>query len=67
MTISKDAIARLKKGAEDCAHYAGYEAERKHCPCGIDYTIIKVNCDRARREVRANNCNEACPHYIKEK
>ena len=66
MSISQEAIARLKKGAQGCAFYRGYEAEKKHCPCGIDYTIIKVQCDKARHSVRAQNCHEACVNYKKE-
>ena len=66
MSISEEAIKRLNKGAQGCMHYLGYQAEKKHCPCGIDYTIIKVQCEATRREVRAQNCNEACANYRKE-
>lgn len=66
MSISKDSVERLYKGAQGCAFYCGYRAEKKHCPCGIDYTIIKVQCDKAGRELRAQNCNESCVNYRKE-
>ena len=66
MSISKDALERLYKGAHGCAFYCGYHAEQKHCPCGIDYTIIKVQCDKIGRDVRAPKCTESCANYRKE-
>jgi hypothetical protein len=63
--ISAEAEKRLSKGERGCAHHAGYSVEKKHCPCGVDYYIVKVQCDMSGREVRSNRCTSACPNYQK--
>ena len=63
--ISAEAEKRLPKGERKCAHHAGYRVETNHCPCGIDYYTVKVQCEKSGHDVRANRCTSACPNFQK--
>lgn len=63
--MTTETLSRLYQGARECAHYAGSKSEKRHCPCGIDYYVILVRCDKAGCDVKANKCRESCRNYQK--